>query len=115
MAPTNSSGPAHRPQAASRGHRPALRVIALATVTHMLRSRRFYERVIALVVVVAALARISKENRDSTMAHLAAWDKRQVQRLERRARAHGRAVKSTGQMMRSEVSGRVASTRNRTG
>jgi Tfp pilus assembly major pilin PilA len=115
MAATNSSGPAQRPQAASRGHRPALRVIALATVIHMLRSRRFYERVIAFAVVVAALARISQENRASTMARLADWDKRQVQRLERKARAHGRAVQSTGQMMRSEVSGRTASMRDRTG
>jgi len=90
-------------------------MIALATVIHMLRSRRFYERVIAFVVVVAALARISQENRASTMARLAAWDKRQVQRFERKAKAHGRAVRGTGQMMRSRVSGRMASTKDMTG
>jgi hypothetical protein len=78
----------------------------------MLRSRRFYERVIAFAVVVAALAGISRENRASTMARLTAWDKRQVQRLERKAKAHGRAIKGTRQMMRSGVSGRMASTRD---
>jgi len=90
-------------------------MIALATVIHMLRSRRFYERLFGFAVVVAALARISKENQASTMARLAAWDKRQVERLEHKARANGRAVKGTGQMMRSRVSGRMASTKDMTG
>jgi len=89
-------------------------MIALATVIHMLRSRRFYERLFGFAVVVAALARISKENQASTMARLAAWDKRQVQRLERKAKSHGRAVKGTGQMMRSGVSGRMSKTTGRT-
>ena len=89
-------------------------MIALATVIHMLRSRRFYERLFGFAVVVAALARISKENQASTMARLAAWDKRQVERLEHKAKAHGRAIKGARQMARSGVSGRMASTRNGT-
>ena len=80
----------------------------------MLRSRRFYERVIVVAIGVAALGRIGQENQASTMARLSAWDKRQVQRLERKAKAQGRAVKGTQQMMRSGVSGRIASKGNGT-
>ena len=72
-------------------------MIALATVVHILRSRRFYARVITVAVAVRALGQIGKENQASTMARLTAWDKRQVQRLERKAKAQGRAVKGTGQ------------------
>jgi len=46
---------------------------------------------------IRAGRRIGQENRASMMARLSAWNKRQVQRLERQARA----VKGAGQMARS--------------
>jgi hypothetical protein len=91
-----------------------MRVIALAAVAHMLRSRRFYERVGTVAVALAAVGQIGQQNQASTRARLAAWDKRQVQRVERKAKAQGRAVKGTGQMMRSGVSGRMASMKDGT-
>lgn len=79
----DGSGPARRSRAASAGHRTAMCMVALATVAHMLRSRRFYQRVITVAVAVRALGQIGQENQASTMARLTAWDKRQVQRVER--------------------------------
>ena len=89
-------------------------MIALAAVGHMLRSRRFYERVGTVAVAVAALGQIGQQNEASTRARLAAWDKRQVQRIERKAKAQGRAVKGARQMARSGVSGRMASLKDGT-
>jgi len=102
------------PRGARADHRSAIRMIALATVVHMLRSRRFYARVITVVVAVRALGQIGKENQASTTARLAAWDKRQLQRLERKAKAQGRAVKGTGQMIRSGAPRHLAAKSNRT-
>jgi len=90
-----------RPRAAGADHRAALRMVAMATVVHMLRSRRFYQRMITIVIVLGALRRIGQENQASTLARLAAWDKRQVQRMERKAKRQGRVIKGAGQMMRS--------------
>ena len=83
------------------GHRTAMRMIVLATVAHMLRSRRFYARLITVVVAVRALGQIGHENETSTMARLTAWDKRQVQRLERKAQRQVRAIKGSAEMARS--------------
>lgn len=91
-----------------------MRVIALATVVHMLRSRRFYARVITVVVAVRALGQIGKENEASTMARLTAWDKRQVERLQRKAKSQGRAVKSTVRMARSGAPRDLGAKMNRT-
>jgi hypothetical protein len=85
----------------SAGHRTALRVIALATVLHMLRSRRFYARLITVVVAVRALGQIGHENEANTVARLAAWDKRQVKRLERKTQRQVRAIKGSAEMSRS--------------
>jgi hypothetical protein len=84
-------------------------MVALATVAHMLRSRRFHRRVITVAIALGALGRIGQENQASTRARLAAWDKRQIQRLERKAKAEGRAVKGTGQMIRSGAPRHLAS------
>ena len=96
-----SSGRA--PQPGARGHRnkAAWRLIALGLVGHMLRSRRFYERVAVAAIVLEALRGIGQENRSSTMARLAAWNKREMQRLERKAERQARAVKGAGRMARS--------------
>ena len=65
----------------------------------MLRSRRFYQRMITVAIAVGALRRIGQENQASTMARLTAWDKRQVQRLERKAKRQGQVIKGSGQMI----------------
>jgi len=70
-----------------------MRVIALATVAHMLRSRRFYARLITVVVAVRALGQIGHENQTTNLARLSAWDKRQVERLENKAKRQVRAIK----------------------
>ena len=85
----------------SAGHRTAMRVIVLATVAHMLRSRRFYARLITVVVAVRALGQIGHENQSTNLARLSAWDKRQVQRLEQKAQRHVRAIKGSAEMARS--------------
>ena len=103
-----AAGPGGQNAAAGRGsrvagadHRTALRMVALATVVHILRSRRFYRRVITVAIALGAIRQIGQQDQASTMARLAAWDKRQVQRLERRAKRQGQVVKGAGQMMRS--------------
>jgi len=113
MTAGGADGPARRARAGG-GHRTAMRVIALATVMHILRSRRFYARLITIVVAVRALGQIGQENQASTMARLTAWDKRQVERLERKAKSQGRAVKGTLQMARSGAPRDLAAKMDRT-
>jgi hypothetical protein len=74
-----------RPQVPGRGNRAAARLTRLALLGHMLRSRSFYERVAFAAIVVAALAKMGQENQARNLERLAAWNKRQVQRLERKA------------------------------
>jgi hypothetical protein len=90
-----------------------MRLIALGTVVHMLRSRRSYQQVITVAIAVRALGQMGQENQASTMARLAAWDKRQVQRVERKAKRQGRVIKGAGQMMRSGAPRHLA-TKDRT-
>ena len=59
-----------------------MRLIAVAAVAHMLRSRRFYERRVPWPLLWRQ-GQIGQQNQACTKARLAAWDKRQVQRLER--------------------------------
>jgi hypothetical protein len=66
--------------------RAAMRLTRLALLGHMLRSRSFYERVAFAAIVLAALGKLGQENQARNVARLAAWNKRQVQRLERKAR-----------------------------
>ena len=77
--------PARQSQTSGRGTRLALRLIGLALLGHILRSRRFYERMAVGAVVLAALRGINQESRASTLARLAAWNKKQVQHIERQA------------------------------
>ena len=72
-------------RAAGGDHRTALRVIALDTVAHMLRSRRFYARIVTVVIAVRALGQIGQENGAGMMERLAAWNKQQTERFERQA------------------------------
>ena len=53
----------------------------------MLRSRSFYERVVFAAIVLVALGKLGQENQARSLARLAAWNRRQVQRLERKAKS----------------------------
>ena len=77
--------PARQSQTSGRGTRLALRLIGLALLAHMLRSRRFYERMAVGAVVLAALRGINQESRASALERLAAWNMKQTQNIERRA------------------------------
>ena len=79
----------------------ALGLVVLGVVVHVLRSRRFYEKVAVAAIALGALRGIGQDNRASTMARLQAWDKRQIQRMERKAQRQARAVKGSAQMARS--------------
>jgi len=74
-----------RSRTSGSGTRLALRLIGLALIGHMLRSRRFYERMAVGAVVVAALRGINQQSRANTLARVAAWNKRQVEHFERQA------------------------------
>jgi hypothetical protein len=76
-------------------------LVALGLARHVLRSRRFQEGVAVSAIALGALRGIGQENRASMMARLSAWNKRQVQLLERQAERQVRAVKGAGQMARS--------------
>jgi hypothetical protein len=82
----------------------AMRLVRLGVVRHVLRSRRFYERAALAVIVLRALRQMGEENRTTTMARLAAWNKREIERLEHKAGQEARAVKGAEQMMRSGAS-----------
>jgi hypothetical protein len=74
-----------RPQVPGRNDRSGMRLTRLALLGHMLRSRSFYERVAFAAIVVAALGKLGQENQARNFERLAAWNKRQIQRLERKA------------------------------
>ena len=77
---------AGRPQVPGRDDRATARLTSLALLGHMLRSRSFYERVVFAAIVLAALAKLGQENQAKNFARLAAWNKRQIERLERKAK-----------------------------
>jgi len=88
MTPAGSAGPAGLvPARPSRfDQHTARRLVRLGLLGHMLRSPRFYERVAFAAIVLAALRGVGKENSASTMARVAAWNKREMERLERKVR-----------------------------
>jgi hypothetical protein len=96
-----SSNSAAQPGESGFDGRAALGLVGLGIVGHVLRSRRLYERLIVAAIAVEALRRIGQDNGTSVMASLKAWDKRQIQRMERKAQRQRRAVKGAAQMARS--------------
>jgi hypothetical protein len=113
-AAAGSSSSAAQPGGSGLESRAALGLVGLGVVGHVLRNRRFYERVAVAAIVVGALRRMGQENTASTMQHLVAVNKRAIQRevhqMEHKAKRQGRAVKTTRQMVRSAPSKNLAST-----
>jgi hypothetical protein len=89
------------PRAAGRGNRLTLALVALGLVRHMLRNRRFHERLAVAVIALGALRGIGQDNRASAMARLSAWNKREIQRLEHKAERQAAAIKGAGRMARA--------------
>ena len=77
-------------------------LIGLGLVGHMLRGPRFYQTVAVTAIAVGSLRQIGQQSGANTMARLAAWNKREMQRLEHKAQRQARAVKGSAQMARSE-------------
>ena len=83
------------PQAGDSGleGKATMGLVGLGMLGHVLRSRRFYEKVAVAVIVLQALRGVGQESRTSTVQRLSAWDKRQAQRLESQAKGQARRVK----------------------
>ncbi len=96
-----SGSPAPRPGPSGLDTKMTWGLVGLGLVGHMLRSRRFYRTVAVAAIAVGSLRQIGQQNTASTMARLHAWDKRQIQRMERKALRQARAVKGSAQMARS--------------
>jgi hypothetical protein len=97
ITPAGSSAPTPRSRAQGFDHQVVMGLVGLGVVGHVLRSRRFYERLAVAAIAVAALRGINQANRASMMERLAAWNRREVER-------QSRAVKGAGRMARSGAS-----------
>ena len=108
-----AGSPAAQPGDSGFKGRATLGLVGLGVAGHVLRSRRFYERVAVAAIVVGALRRMGQENTASTVQRLVAVNKRAIQRemhhMEHKAKRQGRAVKTTRQMVRSAPSKNLAS------
>ena len=76
-------------------------LVGLGLVGHILRSPRFYQTVAVTAIAIGSLRQIGQQNTASMTARLAAWNQREMQRLERKAQRQTRAVKGAAQMARS--------------
>ena len=88
----SNSGPTAQPGGPGLDGKAALGLVGLGVVVHMLRSRRFRERVIVGAIVLGALRGLGQQNRASAFERLSAWNKRQVQLLERQAERQARRL-----------------------
>jgi hypothetical protein len=96
-----SSSPAPRPGASGLDTKITWGLVGLGLVGHMLRSPRFYQTVAVTAIAIGSLRQIGQQNTASMTARLAAWNQREMQRLERKAQRQTRAVKGAAQMARS--------------
>jgi predicted alpha/beta hydrolase len=101
-----SSRPATRTGAPGRSRNVAVALVALGMVRHALTSRRFYETAAVAVIALGSLRGISQDSRAGAMARLAAWNKREMERLEHKAERlehkaehQARAVKDAAERM----------------
>ena len=96
-----SSSPAPRPGASGLDTKMAWGLVGLGLVAHMLRSPHFFARMALVAIALVSLKHIGQQNQASMAARLTAWNQREVQRLERKAKREARAVKGSAQMARS--------------
>jgi len=81
----DGSGSTPRPEVSDRSRNMALALVAMGLVRHVLTSRRFYEGLAVAAVAVGSMRGISQESRAGAMERLAAWNKREMRRLEQKA------------------------------
>ena len=74
-------------------------LVGLRLVGHMLRSPRFYETVAVTAIAVGSVRQIGQQNRASMTARLAAWNQREMQRLERKAQRLERNLERKAQRL----------------
>ena len=86
MTPAGSAAPGQQAPTSGFDQQMAQRLVRLGLLRQMLRSRRTYERLALVFIVVGALRGLGQENRASTMARLSAWNKRELDRIERKAK-----------------------------
>ncbi len=96
-----SGSPAPRPRPSGLDTKMTWGLVGLGLVGHMLRSPRFYKTMAVTAIAVGSLRQIGQQNAASMTARLSAWNKREMQRLERKAQRQGKAVKGAAQMARS--------------
>ena len=101
IAAEGSGSPAPRPRPSGLDTKMTWALVGLGLVGHMLRSPRFYQTVAVTAIAAGALRQIGQQNGASMTAWLAAWNKRQMQRLENQAQRQARTVKGSAQMARS--------------
>ena len=80
-----SGSPAPRPRPSGLDTKLTWGLVGLGLVGQMLRSPRFYQTVAVTAIAVGSLRQIGQQNRASMTARLAAWNQREMQRLERKA------------------------------
>ena len=96
-----SGSPAPRPRPSGLDTKMTWGLVGLGLVGHILRSPRFYQTVAVTAIAIGSLRQIGQQNTASMTARLAAWNQREMQRLERKAQRQTRAVKGAAQMARS--------------
>ena len=85
------------------GGKAVLGLIGVGVAGHVLRSRRFQERVIVGAIVLGALRGLGQETRVSTFERLAAWNKRQVQLFERKAERQARHLERKARRLKRKA------------
>ena len=78
--------PARSPETTSHQRGAVLIAVGLATAARVLRNRRFAERVIAGLIVQAALVQIAREGLGRAVRGLIAWDNARLAELEEELR-----------------------------
>ena len=96
-----SGSPAPRPRPSGLDTKMTWGLVGLGLVGHILRSPRFYQTLAVTAIAVGSLRQIGQQNTANMTARLAAWNQREMQRLERKAQRQVRAVKGSAQMARS--------------
>ena len=83
--PARGNGPAQQSRAAEVEALAALLLIGAAVLLRLLQSRRLWERLAVGAIVLGALGQMGQENGAGMLERLAAWNKQQTERFERRA------------------------------
>lgn len=78
--------PPSRPRISARNRKAAWGLVALGMVGHALRSRTFHQGLAVAAIALISLKRIGQEGGSSALARLVAWNRREIQRLEHKAK-----------------------------